>query len=167
MFLSHFPGAPAVLGLGKGWAEMRWLCAVLDSLSHDPRTEWNHSLNPFSLAVLAKTIVDPNVHLWATWRIKVYANRKRVDFGGQMYFFWYFLFSPTHFCTQIFTHKVRGQGLTLLAVLAERLYNNSVGFLSLCFFPRKHLRSLSLNNSFPSQYFVSEENTWHEGNSVL
>lgn len=54
---------------------MRCLNAVLDSLSHDAWTEWNHSVNPFSFLMLLKTITEPNLHLGAMWQ-KSAANRK-------------------------------------------------------------------------------------------
>lgn len=63
MLLSQFPGAPAVLGLGKDGAEMKWQCADLASVRYDAWSEWNHSVKPFSSVMLAKTIADPNLHL--------------------------------------------------------------------------------------------------------
>lgn len=127
MFLSHFPGAPAVLGLGKGWAKIRWLCAVLDSLSRDPRTEWNHSLSPFSLVMPRKTIMDPN--LWATWPIKVYADRQKVDVIRSNVFFLILLHPYSHTGRSEVRVTVCWQYFSCMKA-AQLQYNNSVAFLS-------------------------------------
>lgn len=110
---------------------------------------------------------------------KVSTDGQKVDLWSQIYFLWYFSFSfsPTHFCTHIFSHReVRGQGHTLLADLAlHESRSAAVQQLSRLsvrtWVPRKHLHSLFLNNSFLHyvlpQYPVSTKNTLDEGSWML
>lgn len=164
MFLSHFPGAPAVLGLGKGWAEMRWLCAVLafpipwskdwmesftQSFQLSDAGENNRRSKPASVS----NVTDKRVR-------KSWLTRLNLIIAILL------IFSNPCLHTHTTHGEVRGQGHTLLPALAMHGGRSAAaqqfGRLSVpTWLPRKHPCSLSLNNSFlhyvPPQYPVSWE----------
>ena len=118
----------------------------LAPLSHDPRTEWNHSINGLSSAMLAKTIMGPNLSL----RVKKKSVPK-TSLRGQVYFFVILLlFSSRSLHTHTHSHAQRSEvGVAhhwLTSCPAQQPSRSSV---TTCL-PRKRPSSLSLNNSLPA-----------------
>lgn len=85
-----FPVSRGFGSLGKGWAGMKWLRALLASAYYDAWSEWNHSVKPFGDA--GKNKAHPNLHLWA--------QIQNVLLWRHIHFLWHVSFSP---------HSLRGQ----------------------------------------------------------
>lgn len=76
----------------------------LAPLSHDPRPEWNHSLNGLSSAMLAKTIMGPNLSLCVKSVPKTSLRR------SSLFFAILFLFSSRFLYTHIHLHRGQRSG---------------------------------------------------------
>lgn len=121
----------------------------LAPLSHDPRPEWNHSLNGLSSAMLAKTIVRPNLSLCVKSIPKTSLRRSSLFFVILLSFL-----QPISVHTHSHT-QIRSRGRTSLTVpswhesCSAAVQQPSRSSVTTCL-PRKRRSSLSLNNSLPA-----------------